>query len=167
MHIFFWDLKILFSSFAIPAKILCSLSITPLFNFKRKSGAVKLTVSVLEKEKKRQVISVDLGSVYMNQDGENFYWLEKADVTERNKWEVTLKIDLVSGLTARATSRPFRVTTKVHYKRNIQGNWTIWHPLLSIYHVISVNLVSTIYLVLLKSECAWYFDTTASFIHGN
>lgn len=85
-----------------------------------KRGAVKLTVSVLEKEKKRQVISVDLGSVYMNQDGDNFYWLEKADVTERNKWEVTLKIDLVSGLTARATSRPFRVTTKVHYKRNIQ-----------------------------------------------
>lgn len=83
-------------------------------------GAVKLTVSVLEKEKKRQVISVDLGSVYMNQDGDNFYWLEKADVTERNKWEVTLKIDLVSGLTARATSRPFRVTTKVNYKRNIQ-----------------------------------------------
>lgn len=46
--------------------------------------------------------------------------MEKADVTERNKWEVTLKIDLISGLTASVTSRPFRVTTKVNYKRNIK-----------------------------------------------
>lgn len=104
----------------------------PTFDFIRKSGPVELEVSVLESEKKRQVISVDLGSVCKKQDGDNFYWLERADVAERNKWEVTIKIEFVSGLTASVTSRPFQVTTKVNYKRICAGNWTRWCPLLSV-----------------------------------
>ncbi|XP_078361040.1 uncharacterized protein LOC144645359 [Oculina patagonica] len=82
------------------------------------SGPVELEVSTLQREKKRRVICVDLGSVYKKQDGDHVYWLERADVAERNKWELTITIELISGLTASVTSRPFRVTTKVNYKRS-------------------------------------------------
>ncbi|KAL9987271.1 hypothetical protein ACROYT_G001551 [Oculina patagonica] len=82
------------------------------------SGPVELEVSTLQSETKRRVICVDLGSVYKKQDGDHVYWLERADVAERNKWEMTITVELISGLTASVTSRPFRVTTKVNYKRS-------------------------------------------------
>ena len=88
-------------------------------------GPVELEVSTLQRERNRRVISVDLGSVYRKQDGNHVYWLEKADVAERNKWELTFTIELISALITSVTSRPFRVTTKVSYKRRSAGDWTI------------------------------------------
>ena len=93
-----------------------------LFGLTLLTGPVELDVSTLQSETNRRVICVDLGSVYKKQDGDQFYWLEKADITERNKWELTFKIELISGLTASATSRPFRVTTKSNYKRRSAGD---------------------------------------------
>ena len=93
------------------------------------TGPVELDVSSLQSETNRRVICVDLGSVYKKQSGDHFYWLEKADIAERNKWELTFTIELISGLTARANSRPFRVTTKANYKRRIAGDWTITWPI--------------------------------------
>ena len=96
-----------------------------LFRLTLLTGPVELDVSTLQSETNRRVICVDLGSVYKKQDGDRFYWLEKADIAERNKWELTFTIELTSGLTASATSRPFQVTTKSNYKRRSAGDWTI------------------------------------------
>ena len=93
------------------------------------TGPVELDVSSLQSETNRRVFCVDLGSVYKKQRGDSFYRLEKADVAERNKWELTFTIELISGLTARANSRPFRVTTKANYKRRSAGDWTITQPI--------------------------------------
>ena len=95
------------------------------FGFTLLTGPVELDVSSLQSETNRRVICVDLGSVFKKQRGDHFYRLEKADVTERNKWELTFTIELISGLTASANSRPFRVTTKANYKRRSAGDWTI------------------------------------------
>lgn len=89
------------------------------------TGPVELEVSTSQSETNRRVICVDLGSVYKKKGGDHFYWLEKADIAERNKWELTFTIELISGLTASVTSRPFRVTTKANYKRGSEGDWTI------------------------------------------
>ena len=93
------------------------------------TGPVELEVSSLQSETNRRVICVDLGSVYKKQRGDNFYRLEKADVAERNKWELTFTIELISGLTASASSRPFRITTKANYKTRSAGDWTITWPI--------------------------------------
>ena len=93
------------------------------------TGPVELDVSSLQSETNRRVICVDLGSVYKKQRGDHFYWLEKADVAERNKWELTFTIELISGLTTSATSKPFRVTTKANYKRRSAGDWTNTWPI--------------------------------------
>ena len=96
-----------------------------LFGLTLLTGPVELEVSTLQSDTTRRVICVDLGSVYKKQDGDHFYWLEKADTAERNKWELTFTIELVSGLAGSVTSRPFRVTTKANYKRRSAGEWTI------------------------------------------
>ena len=44
-------------------------------------------------------------------DGNPVYWLEKADVMQRNKWELIIVMEFSSGLTGNVTSRPFRVTS--------------------------------------------------------
>lgn len=49
------------------------------------------------------------------------YWLEKAEVKERNKWELIIALEFTSGLTGKVTSRPFRVTTKAGYKIRRNG----------------------------------------------
>ena len=89
-----------------------------LFNLALLTGPVELEVSTVQSEEKRRVTCVDLGSVYKKQDGDHVYWLERADVEERNKWELTITVELITGLTASVTSKPFRVTTKVNYKRS-------------------------------------------------
>ena len=96
-----------------------------LFGLTPLTGPVELEVSTLQSETNRRVFCVDLGSVYRKKLGVHFYWLEKADIAERNKWELTFTIELISGLTASATSRPFQVTTKAYYKRGSTGDWTI------------------------------------------
>ena len=100
-----------------------------LFGLTLLTGPVELEVSSLQSETNRRVICVDIGSIYKKQRGDHFYRLEKADVAERNKWELTFTIQLISGLTASANSRPFRVTTKSNYKRRSAGDWTITWPI--------------------------------------
>ena len=67
------------------------------------------------------MVTVDLGSVYKTEDGHPVYWLEKADVMQRNKWELVIAVEFSSGLTGNVTSRPFRVTTKAGYKMRRNG----------------------------------------------
>lgn len=79
-------------------------------------GPVELDVNTLQKEARRRVATVDLGSVYKTEGGDPVYWLEKADVMQRNKWELIIAMEFSSGLTGEVTSKPFRVTTKAGYK---------------------------------------------------
>ena len=79
-------------------------------------GPVELDVNTLQNEARRRVVSVDLGSVYKTDHGDPVFWLEKADVMQRNKWELIISMKFTSGLTGNVTSRPFRVTTKAGYK---------------------------------------------------
>ena len=99
------------------------------FGLTLQTGPVELKVSSLQSETNRRVICVDLGSIYKKQHVDDFYRLEKADVAERNKWELTFTIQLISGLTASASSRPFRVTTKSNYKRRNASDWTVTWPI--------------------------------------
>ena len=69
----------------------------------------------------RQIFNVDIGSVYKTESGHPVYWLEKADVMQRNKWELIISMELSSGLTGNVTSRPFRVTTKASDKMRRKG----------------------------------------------
>jgi len=62
------------------------------------------------------VVTVDLGSVYKTKNGHPVYWLEKADVMQRNKWQMIVSVEFSSGLTGNVTSRPFRVTAKASCK---------------------------------------------------
>jgi len=84
-------------------------------------GLVELDVSTLQSGARRQVVIVDLGSVYKTEDGRPVYWLEKADVTQRNKWQLIILVEFSSGLTGNVTSRPFRVTTKASCKTKRKG----------------------------------------------
>jgi len=59
--------------------------------------------------------------VYKTEDGHPVYWLEKADVMQRNKWQLVISVELSSGLTGNVTSRPFRVTIKAGYKTKSKG----------------------------------------------
>ena len=69
----------------------------------------------------RRVLTVDLGSVYKTEDGDAFYWLEKAEVLLRNKWELIIEMSFGSGLAGSVKSRPCRVTTKSQYKMKKNG----------------------------------------------
>ena len=79
-------------------------------------GPVELDINTLQSGAKRRVVSIDLGSVYKTKDGDPVYWLEKADVMQRNKWEIIIVLEFSSGLSGNVTSKPFRVTTKAGYK---------------------------------------------------
>ena len=64
---------------------------------------------------------MDLGSVYKTQEGDPVYWLEKAEVMQRNKWEMVIAMEFSSGLKGTVTSEAFRVTTKASYKMRRNG----------------------------------------------
>ena len=85
-------------------------------------GPVELDVHVRQNYGgTRRVLAVDLGSVYKTEDGDAVYWLEKAEVLLRNKWELIIEMGFSSGLTGSVKSRPFRVTTKSQYKMKKKG----------------------------------------------
>ena len=65
----------------------------------------------------RTIVTVDLDSVYKTSQGEHVYWLEKAEVEQRNKWELLIALHFVpDGLVASIKSKSFRITTKSSHK---------------------------------------------------
>ena len=87
---------------------------------------MELDVNVLQCDSKCRVVTVDLGSVYKTQEGDPVYWLEKAEVMQRNKWELIIAMEFGSGLKGTVKSEPFRVTTKASYKMRKNGGWYIY-----------------------------------------
>lgn len=85
-------------------------------------GPVELDVKVVQSEARFRVVVVDLGSVYKTQGGDPVYWLEKAEVIERNKWEMIIEMEFGSDLKETVKSEPFRVTTKASYKMRKKGD---------------------------------------------
>ena len=59
--------------------------------------------------------------MYKTQEGDPVYWLEKAEVMQRNKWEMVIAMEFSSGLKGSVKSEPFRVTTKASYKMKRNG----------------------------------------------
>ena len=80
------------------------------------TGPVELDVNILQSEPRCRVVVVDLGSVFKTREGDAVYRLEKADVMERNKWEMLIAMEFSSGLKGTVKSEAFRVTTKAKYK---------------------------------------------------
>lgn len=85
-------------------------------------GPVELDVNILQNDLRCRVVSVDLGSVYKTQEGDPVYWLEKAEVMQRNIWEMVVAMEFSSGLKGTVTSEAFRVTTKASYKMRRSGD---------------------------------------------
>jgi len=84
-------------------------------------GPVELEVKTLQSDARFRVVIVDLGSVYKTQEGDPVYWLEKAEVMQRNKWEMVIAMEFSSGLKGSVKSEAFRVTTKASYKMKRNG----------------------------------------------
>ena len=63
-------------------------------------------------EPNRTHFTVDLDSVYKTPSGDMVYWLEKAEVEERNKWELIVIIEFIDGTEGNFNSRPFQIRTK-------------------------------------------------------
>jgi len=85
-------------------------------------GPVELEVKTLQSDARCRVVIVDLGSVYKTQEGDPVYWLEKAEVMQRNKWEMVIAMEFSSGFKGTVTSEAFRVTTKASYKMRRNGD---------------------------------------------
>ncbi|XP_078376322.1 uncharacterized protein LOC144659700 [Oculina patagonica] len=86
-------------------------------------GPVELDVNILQSAPRCQVVTVDLGSVCKTREGDPVYWLEKAEVMQRNKWEMIIAMEFGSGLKESVKSEGFRVTTKARYKTKRTGDW--------------------------------------------
>ena len=84
-------------------------------------GPVELEVNILQGDARCQIVTVDLGSVYKTQEGDPVYRLEKAEVIQRNKWELIIAMEFSSGLKGTVKSWPFQVTTKVSSKMKRGG----------------------------------------------
>ena len=82
---------------------------------------VELGVDVLRSEPRVRFVTIDLGSVYTIANGDPVYWLVKADVLQRNNWQLIISVDFTSSLAGSVTSRPFRVTTKANSKTERKG----------------------------------------------
>ena len=61
--------------------------------------------------------------MFKTREGDEVYRLEKADVVERNKWEMIIVMEFSSGLKGTVKTGAFRVTTKAKYKvkKNVEG----------------------------------------------
>lgn len=79
-------------------------------------GPVELDVNILQSDPGCRVVVVDLGSVFKTREGDAVYRLEKADVMERNKWEMLIAMEFSSGLKGTVKTGAYRVTTKAKYK---------------------------------------------------
>ena len=84
-------------------------------------GPVELEVNTVQSDPRCRVVTVDLGSVYNTREGNPVYCLEKADVMQRNKWEMVIAMEFSSGLKGTVKSEAFRVTTKASYKMRRNG----------------------------------------------
>ena len=82
---------------------------------------MELEVNILQGDARCQIVTVDLGSVCKTQEGNQVYRLEKADVMQRNKWELIIAMEFSSGLKGTVKSEPFQVTTKVSSKIKRDG----------------------------------------------
>lgn len=80
------------------------------------TGPVELQVNVQQHDHSQMVLSVDLGSVYKTEDRNAVYRLEKADVLERNKWELIIMVGFHAGVVTTVKSKPFRITTRATQK---------------------------------------------------
>lgn len=56
--------------------------------------------------------SVNLDSVYKNNDGSYVYWLDRVEVEERNIWELVIHVEMIDGAEKTFFSNPFRIRTK-------------------------------------------------------
>lgn len=79
-------------------------------------GPVELQVNLQQHDHSQTVVSVDLGSVHRTDDGNAVYRLEKADVLERNKWELIIVMGFHAGVVTTVKSKPFRITTRASHK---------------------------------------------------
>lgn len=79
-------------------------------------GPVELQVNLQQHDHSQTVVSVDLGSVHRTDDGNAVYRLEKADVLERNKWELIIMMGFHTGVVTTVKSKPFRITTRASHK---------------------------------------------------
>lgn len=80
------------------------------------TGPVELQVNFQQHDQRQTVLSVDLGSVHRTEEGSSVYRLEKADVMERNKWELIIMMGFHEGLVTTIKSKPFRITTRATQK---------------------------------------------------
>ena len=80
------------------------------------TGPVELRVNLQHHDQSQTVVSVDLGSVHRTEEGNSVYRLDKADITERNKWELVVMIGLHTGDITTVKSKPFRITTRASQK---------------------------------------------------
>ena len=87
------------------------------------TGPVELDVNIRQSDPRCRGVVVDLGSVFKTREGDAVYRLEKADVMERNKWEMLIALEFSSGLKGIINSGAFRVTTKAKnkLKRSVRG----------------------------------------------
>lgn len=83
------------------------------------TGPVELEVNLQQHDHSQTVLTVDLGSVHKTEDGNAVYRLEKADVLERNKWELIIMMDFHTGFVTTVKSKPFRITTRASHKPKI------------------------------------------------
>ncbi|XP_078376349.1 uncharacterized protein LOC144659724 [Oculina patagonica] len=79
-------------------------------------GPVELQVRLQHHDHSQTVLTVDLGSVHRTEDGNAVYRLEKADVLERNKWELIIMMGFHEGFVTTVKSKPFRITTRASLK---------------------------------------------------
>ncbi|XP_078376309.1 uncharacterized protein LOC144659684 isoform X2 [Oculina patagonica] len=86
-------------------------------------GPVELDVNIVQSDPRCRVVTVDLGSVCKTREGDPVYWLEKAEVMQRNKWEMIIAMEFSSGLKGSVKSEAFRVTTKASYKMKRTGEY--------------------------------------------
>lgn len=76
------------------------------------TGLVELRVKLQHHDQLQTVLSVDLGSVHRAHEGNTDYRLDKADITQRNNWELVIMVGLHTGVISTVKSKPFRITTR-------------------------------------------------------
>lgn len=76
------------------------------------TGLVELRVKLQHHDQLQTVLSVDLGSIHRAHEGNTDYRLDKADITQRNNWELVIMVGLHTGVISTVKSKPFRITTR-------------------------------------------------------
>ena len=113
------------------------------------TGPVELKVTFDDHEPNRTHFSVDLDSVYKTPSGDLVYWLEKAEVEERNKWELIVTVEFIDGTEGHFTSRPFQIRTKSGKSGKVPDEgWAGKHKL---FH--SLNLFASVSIPTCSNVC--------------